>query len=93
MSKELHIKSEQLLQKIEAELGEIKDEEKKQQITRFIIAAMSSIPWIGGFFGATASLKADLSQSKTNDLIKLWIEYQIIVFSGALLTCPIKLLN
>lgn len=74
MNQDLQGTSSELLKKIESELGEIKDQEKKQRITRFIIAAMSSIPWIGGFFGASASLKAELEQSKTNDLIKLWIE-------------------
>lgn len=44
---------------------------------RFVLAALSSIPWVGGvmgIIGAAADLKADKEQDKTNILQKLWLE-------------------
>lgn len=63
-----------VIKKLEAELGKIKDAEKRKRVTRFIIAALSSIPWIGGFFSASASLNAELEQSATNEIYELWLQ-------------------
>lgn len=41
---------------------------------RFTLAALSSIPWIGSFLGAAASLSGELSQDKTNELLILWLQ-------------------
>ena len=41
---------------------------------RFILAALSSIPWVGGFFSASATLHADLEQGRVNDLHRQWLE-------------------
>ncbi|NJC28272.1 hypothetical protein GGR27_003795 [Lewinella antarctica] len=62
------------MNKIGVELDKIKDSEKRNRIARFIIAALSSIPWIGGFFGATASLLAEREQSESNELYELWLQ-------------------
>ena len=62
------------IDKIRLELAKIDDSGKKARITRFLISALSSIPWVGGFMGATSSLMGEKEQSKINDLQKLWIE-------------------
>jgi len=41
---------------------------------RFIMAALGSIPWVGGVIAATASLGAERDQEKITDLQKLWLE-------------------
>jgi hypothetical protein len=47
---------------------------KRRKYTRFVIAALSSIPWIGGVIAATASLSAEKDQEKINELQRLWLE-------------------
>ncbi len=47
---------------------------KSKKYVRFILAALSSIPWVGGFLGAAASFTAEKDQEKINDLHKLWLE-------------------
>jgi len=41
---------------------------------RFILAALGSIPWIGGLLSAIAALSAENEQSEVNELQKRWIE-------------------
>jgi hypothetical protein len=41
---------------------------------RFVIAALGSLPWIGGVLAAVASLSAERDQDKVNELQKLWLE-------------------
>src|SRR5580704_2503095 len=41
---------------------------------RFVIAALGSLPWIGGVLAAAASLSAERDQEKVNELQKLWLE-------------------
>lgn len=57
MSKKPEIISNEVISRIEAELGKIKDAEKRRRVTRFIIAALSSIPWIGESDGIGSSAK------------------------------------
>lgn len=41
---------------------------------RFIFAALSVIPWIGGLIGASAALHAENEQGKTNESVRRWLE-------------------
>ena len=47
---------------------------KKRRYTRFTMAALGSIPWIGGFISASAALYAEADQNKINDLHRQWLE-------------------
>ena len=47
---------------------------KRNKYKRFVLAALSSIPWIGGLIGTAASLSAESEQGEINDLQKLWVE-------------------
>jgi hypothetical protein len=40
---------------------------------RFVVAALSSIPWIGGVIGASASLSAERDQEEINELHRMWL--------------------
>ncbi|MBP6872070.1 MAG: hypothetical protein KBC43_08685 [Bacteroidales bacterium] len=66
------------LQKIEKDFeikfSKIKNKEESKRISRFILSALSSIPWVGGFLSASASLNAELGQSKINDILRLWLQ-------------------
>ncbi len=47
---------------------------KSKKYIRFIMAILSSIPWVGSVISATASFTAEKDQEKLNDLQKLWLE-------------------
>ena len=62
------------IEELKSKLSKINDQEKKARVTRFIVSALSNIPWIGGFIGAGSALHAEREQGKINDLQKLWME-------------------
>lgn len=47
---------------------------KGRKYLRFVVAALGSIPWVGGFIAASASLSAEREQQSINDLQRLWLE-------------------
>lgn len=47
---------------------------KRKRIARFFLAALSSVPWVGGLFGAWAGLDAEMDQGRVNDLERQWLE-------------------
>jgi hypothetical protein len=61
------------LEAAEEALGEKLGGGSKHKYARFLIAALSSIPWIGGVIAASASLSAELEQGKVNELHRLWL--------------------
>jgi len=71
MKKEINIES---IENIKDKLSKIDDKGKKTRIIRFIGSALGSIPWVGGFFGASSDLHGEFEQGKINDLQKLWLE-------------------
>jgi hypothetical protein len=50
------------------------DSGKRRKYARFVIAALSSIPWIGGAIGAAASFSAEKDQERLNELEMLWLK-------------------
>ena len=49
---------------LKTKLDAIRDKEQKARVTRFIVSALSNIPWIGGFIGAGAALHAEKEQAE-----------------------------
>jgi len=47
---------------------------RSDKYARFVVAALSSIPWVGGFMAASASLSAEREQQGINELQRLWLE-------------------
>ncbi len=41
---------------------------------RFVLAALSSLPWVGGLIGASAGLYGEHDQEKVNSLQRKWLE-------------------
>lgn len=41
---------------------------------RLILAALSSVPWVGGMFAGAASWSADGAQAEVNELYRQWLE-------------------
>jgi hypothetical protein len=46
---------------------------RKRKYVRFLIAALSGIPWIGGVITASTGLSAEFKQGQVNDLHRLWL--------------------
>ena len=47
---------------------------KNRKYARFILAALGSIPWVGGVLGGIAALDAENEQGKINELQRLWLQ-------------------
>lgn len=47
---------------------------KRRKYVRLILAALGSIPWVGGFIAASASFSAERDQEGINDLQRLWLQ-------------------
>ena len=47
---------------------------RQRRYHRFLLAALGSIPWVGGFIAATAALGADKDQQNVNELQQQWLE-------------------
>ena len=65
---ELKITEAELLEPSQESLVQRLSEGKNRKYVRFLVAALSSIPWIGGFIAASASLNAEREQQGINDL-------------------------
>jgi len=48
--------------------------EKKRRYERFVLAALSSVPWVGGLLSGAASASAESDQSEVNALLQRWLE-------------------
>jgi hypothetical protein len=47
---------------------------KGKKYARFVLAALGSIPWVGGVIAAAAGLSAEKDQQQINELQRLWLE-------------------
>jgi len=62
------------IQEIQDKLESLGDRSKKKKGARFILSALSSIPWVGGFLSASSALHSEIEQGKVNSLQQLWLE-------------------
>ena len=62
------------MEQVKAGLSKIDDVSKKKRAQRFILSAMSSIPWVGGLLSGYASIKSEREQGKINEFHELWLE-------------------
>ena len=56
---------------INDKLAEIKNKSNQNRIKRFVLSALSSIPWVGGVLSASAAYQAEKEQGKINELHEL----------------------
>jgi membrane protein DedA with SNARE-associated domain len=59
---------------------------KGYKYVRFVVAALGSIPWVGGFIAASASLSAERDQQVVNNLQPHRLVFFIFV-GGGLTVC------
>ena len=63
------------LQKIGPEkLATVSSSTKEEVFEKFFLAALGSVPWVGGFLSSAASLKTEESERKYNHLQTQWIK-------------------
>lgn len=62
------------IKEIYDELSRIDEKGKKNRTGRFVVSALSSIPWVGGVIAASSALHGEKEQGKINALQKLWLE-------------------
>lgn len=59
---------------IRSELAKSIPSDRRRIIEKFILAALGSIPWVGGFLSAAASYKTEEGSVKTENLQNQWLE-------------------
>jgi hypothetical protein len=64
----------QALEVLKAALAAAPSGRRQRIIEKFILAALGSIPWVGGFLSATASLQAEEAAARTNNIQTQWLE-------------------
>ena len=64
----------QVTNAMRAEIEKAESSETRRPIEKFVLAALSSIPWIGSFLSAAASLKSEEATHQQNYLQLLWVE-------------------
>jgi hypothetical protein len=60
---------------------------KRKVLEKFVLAALGSVPWVGGFISAAASLKVDQRNSDKDSLQTKWLEEhakKMLQLTGAL---------
>jgi hypothetical protein len=74
--KEMPITEQEVIQvsRESRDLAALLDGPKYRKYGRFVFAALSSIPWVGGMLGASAALIAENEQGRINDLLRRWLE-------------------
>jgi hypothetical protein len=58
---------------IRAELTSAPPSGKRRAAEKFLLAAVSSIPWVGGYLSAAASIRDDMKSERRDDLQTKWL--------------------
>lgn len=66
--------TDQAVEILRQEIAKSAPSDRKVIIEKFILAALGSIPWVGGFLSAAASIKTGNPDSKINNLQTQWLE-------------------
>jgi len=62
------------IKEIYDQLSHIDEKGQKSRTGRFVVSALSSIPWVGGVIAASSALHGEKEQGKINSLQRLWLE-------------------
>lgn len=63
-----------ILKNLRTELAKVKPTQRGRIIEKFLLAALGSIPWVGGFISAAASYKTEEGGIRMNALQTQWLE-------------------
>lgn len=65
---------EKALEFVRAELAKATPTDRRRFIEKFILAALGSIPWVGGFISAAVTYKTEEGSIRTDNLQTQWLE-------------------
>lgn len=65
---------ERAVEFIKSEIATTATSKRKRILQKFALAALGSIPWVGGFLSAAASLRTEEDDVKADDLRTQWLE-------------------
>lgn len=63
-----------IVEQLRVELAKSEPSRRSRIIEKFVLAALGSIPWVGGFLSAAASYKAEEGSLKQNTFQTQWLE-------------------
>lgn len=63
-----------ILANLRAELAKVEPTHRSRIIEKFLLAALGSIPWVGGFISAAATYKTEEGGIRMNSLQTQWLE-------------------
>ncbi len=66
--------SDSIIEYIKSELSKASPSTRKRAFEKFVLAALGSIPWVGGFISAAVSLKTEEGSIRANNLQIQWLE-------------------
>lgn len=66
--------NDQIIELLSSDVSAAGNEKKKKILRKLALAALGSIPWVGGFMSTMATLHDDFAQQKTDNLQKQWLE-------------------
>jgi hypothetical protein len=66
--------NETAVQAIRTELSKSQSSRRQRLTLKFLMAALGSIPWVGGFLGVAASIPADEKSAEADDLRTKWLQ-------------------
>lgn len=67
-------KEDPKVDRLRSELEKVEPTNRKRVAEKFFLAALGSIPWVGGFLSAAASLKTEGDSLKQNSIQTQWLE-------------------
>ncbi len=62
------------VEQIRNEIGVVTPSARKRYFEKFLLAALGSIPWVGGFISTMATLKTEAGDLKADDLRTQWLK-------------------
>ncbi|KVC62851.1 hypothetical protein WI73_24820 [Burkholderia ubonensis] len=68
------VPADSAVERIRTELEKLNPSTKRRILEKFALAALGSIPWVGGYISALASVKAEESGLRTSTLQTQWLE-------------------
>lgn len=63
-----------VVERLRQELAKAEPSKRKRIVDKFILAALGSVPWVGGFISAASSYKAEETQKHKDSLQEQWLE-------------------
>lgn len=66
--------NDKIVDRLRAELAKSEPTRRRRIIEKFVLAALGSIPWVGGFLSAAASFKAEEETLKQDSMQTQWLE-------------------